>query len=439
MGIFDQTIWQYSQLLYPYNTIKERFILGDHLTLTLPLFAPLFYVWENVKILLVFQALWITLSTIAIYKIARIRNFSPFVSFGVSFVYSIFYGIQFGVYFDWHPIIFSVGFLAWLAYFFEAGKKKLFWFTLVVMLLTQENMGIGLACLGIIYFFQKRYRKQAIGFIIGGFLVSLISVSIVSSLSPVGYQYQPKISQDPLVILQQYYNTPDKQLVWLYSFSGFAFLPLLSPGSIGAVLLDLTQYFAAAGNFGHMLTPYLHHRAILAVFLALGTLDALRLLQKRKINPLYVTLIMMLVIIVLQYMFHFPLNKLSKKIYWQSESWMEDTRQLLTVVPKSASLAATHHIVPHLSHRKEIYLLWPRKKVKKDAQKACNQESCWWLDFAGKPKYLVVNLDQRQWITQLLESPENFRSAVENMEKAGKITVVKKINSAYLYKIHYEK
>lgn len=67
LGIFDQAIWQYGHFVIPFNTIKERFILGDHLTLTLPLFAPLFYIWDDVRILLITQAIWIAFSSVAIF------------------------------------------------------------------------------------------------------------------------------------------------------------------------------------------------------------------------------------------------------------------------------------------------------------------------------------------------------------------------------------
>lgn len=73
MGLYDQAVWQYANFQWPYNTIKDRFILGDHLTLTLPLLAPLFWLWDDVRMLLIFQAFWISFSALAIYKIARIR------------------------------------------------------------------------------------------------------------------------------------------------------------------------------------------------------------------------------------------------------------------------------------------------------------------------------------------------------------------------------
>lgn len=435
LGIYDQAIWKYSQLIYPYSTIKERFILGDHLTLTLPALSPLFYLWNDVRILLIFQALFISFSTLAIYKIARNRNFSPLSSFNLAFIYSLFYGIQFGVYFDFHPVIIGVGILAWLVYFFESKKKKLFIIFLVLLLLTQENMGIALSSLGFLYLFDKKFRKQAVFFIIGGFLAGIISTRIVSLMSPVGYEYSPAIEHNPVNLISRFFDTPDKRLVWFYSFSSFSFLPLLSPGAILAVSLDLAQYFLPSKQFGHMVTPFLHHRAILSIFLILGAMQTLAFLKSKKLNINYLSIILVVSLLLQQYIFHHPLNKLIKKEYWRNESWMSDNRELLKIVPQKASIASQQNLVPHLAHRKDIFLLWPRKHDFKD--KICEQKNCWWLDFAGKPEYMVVNLDERQWITQLLESPENFKSAVVNMEKDKKITKVKNINSAYLYKINY--
>src|SRR4030067_2211050 len=94
LGMFDQTIWQYAHFLSPINTIKEKFILGDHLNLILPFLAPLYWIWQDVKILLIFQAFFIAFSAIPLYLVARIRNFSPFVSLCLAFIYSFFYGIR---------------------------------------------------------------------------------------------------------------------------------------------------------------------------------------------------------------------------------------------------------------------------------------------------------------------------------------------------------
>lgn len=432
LGIFDQAIWQYSRFIYPFNTIKEKFILGDHFNLTLPLFAPFYWIWSDVRIILIVQAFWIVFSSIAIYKLSKLRKFSNFVSLGIAFIYSLFWGFQFAVYFDFHPIIIAVGLLAWMIYFFEAKKTKLFWVTLVSAILTQENVGIALASLGFIYLFKKEYRKQAVLFILFGLFISFAFTKIISLLSPTGYQYWPEVSLNPVYTAIKFFDSFDKRLVWLYSFSWFSFLPLFSPGTIIAIVLDLAQYFLPVKEFGHMVTPFLHHRAILNLFLILGTIDVLLFLKKRKINIEKLMILLIISSLAQQFVFHFPVNKLSKPIYWKSESWMKDNQSLFKQIPSDASIAASQNIVPHLSQRSQIYLIWPRKTSVKGI---CG--SCWWLEFSGKPKYMMVDLHSGQWVTQLLETNENFQAAVDNMKKAGRIKEVKKINDAYLYEVNY--
>jgi len=431
LGIFDQALFQYSNFLFPYNTIKERFILGDHLNLTLPLLSPLYWIVKDVKILLIFQAVFITISTIAIYKLSLLRKFSPFVSFCLSFIYSIFWGIQFAVFFDFHPIVIGVGLLSFLLYFLESKKWKLFWITLILMLLTQENMGLALAAVGFIYFFKKQYRKTAVIFIIGGVITGLISVKLIGLMSPVGYQYWPTFDLNPLNLFLRFFDNTDKQLVWLYSFSWFSFLPILSPPTILAVAFDLSQYFLPQKQFGHMVTPFLHERAILAPIIILGLFDVLSFLYKRKINITIVVILLVLSALLQQFIFHFPLNKLSKAEYIKSEQWMTDNNKLFNEIPNNASLATTQNLIPHLSQRNKIYLLYPRIKDMKECK------SCWWLEFSGKPAFMVLDLRPNQWATQLLESNKNFNLAVKNMENAKKITKVKNINNAFLYKINY--
>ncbi|OGH37221.1 MAG: hypothetical protein A2905_05955 [Candidatus Levybacteria bacterium RIFCSPLOWO2_01_FULL_36_10] len=434
LGLYDQAAWQYANFLYPFNTIKERFILGDHLTLTLPLLSVLYFAWSNVRMLLIFQAVFLALSSIPIYKLIRIRKFSPFAALNLSIVYSLFFGIQFAVFFDFHPVVIGVALLAWTAYFYESEKYKLFFTMLSLLILTQENMGIALAGLGFIYFFKREYRRDSIMFIALGLIISLIQVKAVGLFSPAGYEYFPKINFDPINLIQKYFDSTDKRMVWLYSFSWYSFLPLLSPGAVFAVTLDLSQYFLPAKAYNHMITPFFHHRAILSPLLLVATLDVLDFLKKKGLKPGYVTIFMLLFAFSLQFIYHFPLNKLSKPAYWKNEDWMNDTREILKLVPSEASVAAQQNLVPHLSHRKEIYLVWPRKIDL--VSNVCGQKTCWWLEFAGKPQYLVVDVHPGSWVTQLLETPENFKSALNNMQKAGKIKIYKNIGYAYIYKIN---
>lgn len=412
LGLYDQAVWQYSQFLWPYNTIKDRFILGDHLTLTLPLLAPLYWLWDDVRMLLIFQALWISFSTVAIYKLTLLRKFSPLTALIISFLYSMFYGVQYAIFFDFHPAVFGVGLAAWFLYFFEAGKKKFAAITLILLLLTQENMGLLLASFGIIY-------KRAF-FIFGGIAASLLASKIIALFSP--FQYWPQISGNPIEIARQFFDQPEKRQVWLYSLSWFSFLPLLSPGAMLATLIDLGQYFVTGPEFSRMWSPFMHHRITLAPILTLGTLEGLRYLGKR------IPVILLLVALLLQFYFHLPLNKLSKPAFWKQESWMTDNRKLIATIPKDAKVATQQNLVPHVSHRQYIYLVWPR-------QHDCEQKLCWWLDFDKNAQYLLIDLHPDQWLTQILETNEHFAEAVQNMEKTGKISLEQSAGDARLYRV----
>ena len=306
-------------------------------------------------------------------------------------------------------------------------------------------MGIALASLGLIYLFQKQYRKAALGFIFGGFLATLIAITLTRYFSPIGFEYTPQIDLQPANLISNFFNSQEKQQVWLYSFSWFSALPLLSPGAILAVTLDLSQYFVTGEAFARMWSPFMHHRAILAPFLLLGTLDAINIL-KRKFSrragsrfagkPEIIAIVMVSVALLLQYKFHFALNKLSKPIYYKSEQWMKDTGKLITSIPKDASIASTQNIVPHISHRNQIYLIYPREHEIEN--NPCGRKLCWWLDFPKEAEYIMVNLSEQQTLIQLLESPRNFREGVKNMEKVGKIRLEKQIGTAYLYKVNYD-
>lgn len=433
LGLYDQAVWKFGHFLGSYNTVKDRIIFGDHFVLTLPIFGILFYLWDNVRILLVFQAVVIATSAIPIFLIAKKRLSSEVSALCIAVIYGLFYGIQYGVYFDFHPIIIGVAILSWLAYFWEYDKKLLFWITFVVGLGTQENMGIAIAGLAALFFFRKKYWKTAIIVGILGLVYSFTSIKVAAIFSPIGYQYWPQFPTTISDMFVRLFDSEEKRQVWLYSYSTFSFLPLLSPGSVIAVLMDLSQYFITGPEFSRMWSPFMHHRAILAPFLVLGTIDVLTVLKKRKLPIAYIATFLLIVSLLLQYVYHFPLNKLTKAEYWKEESWMQDTKQLIAQVPRDVPIAAQQNLVPHVSHRNEIYLVWPREHDIDEMP--CGQRLCWWLDFDKKADYLVVDTREEQWLTQILETNDHWNSAIENMEKVGRIQLEKQVGGAKLFKI----
>lgn len=437
LGLYDQAVWKFGHLQGAYNTVKGRIIFGDHMVLTLPIFGLLYYLWDDVRLLLVMQAGAIVFSAIPIFLIAKRRLSSKIAALCIAVMYSLFYGIQYGVYFDFHPILIGVAILSWLAYFWESEKKTLFWITLVIALATQENMGIAIAGLAALFFFRKQHWKQAIVVGVIGIAYMLVSTKISALFSPVGYQYMPQLPTTIHEGFLRLFDSEEKRLVWLYSYSPYSFIPLLSPGSLIAVVIDLSQYFVTGPEFSRMWSPFMHHRAILAPFLILGMIDVLAFVKSKRIPITGIAIVLLTVSLGTQYYFHFPLNKLVKAEYWKEEAWMNDTRTMLSTIPGSYSIATQQNFVPQLSHRNEIYLIYPR--LHNITEAPCGQTLCWWLDFGGKPQYLVADTRPGQWLTQILESNENWNAALVNMERVGRIVLARQIGYMKMFRINYDK
>ena len=156
-------------------------------------------------------------------------------------------------------------------------------------------------------------------------------------------------------------------------------------------------------------------------------------LKKKHINIGIVALILLLSCFAQQYVFHFPLNKLTKSTFWREEQWMRDDESMIARIPPTASIATQQSLIPHLSHRESIYLVWPR--VHDIKSMPCGQLSCWWLDFGGHPQYLLIDLHPNEWLTQLLETNDHVAQALANMQKTGRIHLSQKIGDTALYTV----
>lgn len=181
----------------------------------------------------------------------------------------------------------------------------------------------------------------------------------------------------------------------------------------------------------------MHHRAMLAPLVTLGFLDVLTRLRSRKIPVERVVLLVFISAALQQYIFHFPLNKLVKREFWQTEQWMIDNREMIQTIPESYSLATQQSLAPHLTHRNELYLMYPREH--EFAPSPCGRKLCWWLDFNNRAEYLLIDLHENQWLTQLLETNEHVAEALDNMEKMGKLSLVRRIGNIRLYAVVSER
>src|SRR3989344_4713936 len=78
LGFFDQLLWQASQgSLNFVSTIGDINLVGDHFQPVLYLLAPLYWLWDDVRVLLVAQTVIVASATIPIYLLAKTKLVIP--------------------------------------------------------------------------------------------------------------------------------------------------------------------------------------------------------------------------------------------------------------------------------------------------------------------------------------------------------------------------
>ena len=439
LGIYDQVVWQYSRLKIPYSSIKEKIIFGDHFTPTLAFLAPLYWIWNNVRTLLIFQSFWVSISAFGFYLLAKHKKLPLLPIFAVLFSYLSFFGIQNAINFDFHEIMVGIGFLPWIFLFWEKedwGKTILL---SIFFLGSKENLALIIFGLGFLTLFKKNIKVGGLIIFLSCAYFVLVVNKIIPFFSPVGYEYQPSLPATPLGFIQSFFLPKEKTQTLIYSFFWFSFLPLFNPGALFLSLIDFSQYFLSGEKYSSMWGLYMHYRASVAPILAWGMINSFSSLKRKKINVNYLAVLAIIIPLLLDYQLHLPLNKLSKKYYWQRKEYMRDNQRMINYIKKTisedAGVVAQNNLVPHLTHRDNIFLLWIKEK-----ENDCEESKCWWLFWPERSDYLLVDLHQGQALTHLLvNSEKELKMAVSNMIELDVLTLRQKIGETYLFKINDEK
>src|SRR3989338_5574965 len=123
LGFFDQLLWQVSRgNLNFVSTIGNINILGDHFQPIIYFVAPLYWLWDDVRIILILQVLLVTAAAVPLFLLAKTKIKSGPTALAIAAAYLLFSGTQFTITNEFHqsafiPLLISLG-LWWM----ETGK-----------------------------------------------------------------------------------------------------------------------------------------------------------------------------------------------------------------------------------------------------------------------------------------------------------------------------
>ncbi len=401
LGIYDQKVWRYSQFLPPYNSILGMNNFADHFEPILAVVALLYRIWNNVVMLLIFEAVIVALGFIPVFLIAKKYLKSNLSALFISYGYLLSMGILQAVHYPAHPGTWLPTFYAFAIYFVIEKKYYLYFLCLILALMSKESAFIHVAFIGLFVLIQ--FKDRLVGWLT--ILLSVISYilifKVVFFIANGGQAYAhgifSNISNDPVQFLKFIILHPVEAIKIAFSPSIKAQTLFLTLGSAGflsiftPVFLLLVLPFLVERlltNHPGMITMSFHYSApIMAIVFISAIFFLCRLVQKghQKIVPVLSVFLFLCSVSLMMVSSSYisPLYALAKSQNYSFGDREKEALDIIKKVPNNASVISEDAFVTHLSHRQEIGLFGNNQTEKYEyiLLAKTDEYSCWPAQF----------------------------------------------------------
>ena len=412
LALYDQAVWHYSRLEGPRTTVLLRLpnVLGDHFDPILALLAPLYWVWSDVGMLLLAQAVLVAAAAVPVflYCLPRVGRRA---AYALAAAYLLFWGVHSAVGFDFHNIAFAPLLIAGLVLTADRGRWPVFFLLLVPLLAVKEDLSVFVAFTGIYLLARRHYRQGlatlAIGIAWYGLVTRVLMPWAAGGAEYVHWSYDAlgtglgdallNMARDPLLPFEVFFGEGGARklatiALLLVPFLG---LVLLSPLAILTVPLLAERMLSSNPN---LWGTRFHYSLMIAPIVVMGASDGLRNLGRlARFEPRRVAAAAAALVVVLNLAASAALSPFggffSASFYTRSAAERAGY-DAMALIPPGASVAALNIFTPHLSHRDDLYALGRGRLL--------------------EPDYILVELSQRA--RPFYSSPlafRNVRAAVE--------------------------
>jgi uncharacterized membrane protein len=392
---FDQMIWNASRGSRPYSTLTEQSFVQGHFSPGLVLYAPLFWLWSDIRLLFVAQSICVGVAPFLIYW--YFRKEAPWLGLAV-FVASLTHPSLHHVNLvEFRRVTTAIPAVSFALYHLFRRRYRWMLVGLAVALLYKENMAFLVIAVGLYVTLAQRSPKVGLPIAAVGLLwLALVPFVVVPAMGAsyrVARKYFSYIGRSPAEMVSnlvrdptlplQYMLRPDRLSALLSLFWPMAFLFLLAP-EIAAFTLPLFGYLLASKSDGMGQLEAWYPSVILPVLYWAVATGVRRLGGRWRVIALSTLLVCGLAGWIL------------RSEVWPGRRFNADVlavtdrqRQMAAVlreIPAESVVAAQDHLVPHLSHREQIYLFpWEPRDVPPDYA----------------PDYVVLDREMGTWPVEL--------------------------------------
>ena len=260
LAIYDQIVWNTAHGRPFASTLIQHAdtMLGDHFAPAVALFAPIYWVWPDARVLLLGQTLALALAALPLYAFAR-RRLGTAAALGVVAAYLLHPALHFVNLYQFHeiallPLPLTLALLA-----VERGSRQLFWGATAIALTVKEEVALVVVGLGLLWWLRRRDWRAGITTAALGVAVGLLTMGVIlPTFNTVddGYYYVRRyayLGNSPQEIALTALTSPDLVLTTLTSPERLRFLAQLIAPLALAPLLGWEYVVAASPVFGYLL------------------------------------------------------------------------------------------------------------------------------------------------------------------------------------------
>jgi uncharacterized membrane protein len=358
---FDRAIWKVSQFQAPivrHFVLGEINILGDHFHPTIFLMSPLYWFSSSQSVVLLGMVLAYSLSAVVLMKIGYKLVANRIITNILLISYFLYIGTQNAFLYGFHELNLMPLFFSLVFYALVFNKKKLFWLSIFLLLLTKETMAPVVIGIGMFIFFWYPKKRKTAGFLILiSILYFLIVTKVVIPFFSGRFIYQ-QISHPNSIseAISQFFNPIEKSEVIFKTFASFGFLPIINLFFLPIILQDFLIRFLFSPNWVTQYTINYHYNIVLAPMMFLSSIFLASKIQKNIIGKIVICLS---AILSLYFSFIFfkqsPLRLVFNPAFYKQTKKTADIRNFVKKVPKKGKIMSPNNLAYYFSHQ-DVYL-----------------------------------------------------------------------------------
>lgn len=427
LGLYNRHMWGLVRLDFSANPLKGFNLLGDHAHFILFLLAPVYALFQSPATLLVVQVLCISLSGWPIYLIARKYFKNRTIAALWLIPYFMYFGFWSALAYPFHVAAVSVLPLSWALYFMLEKNYRYLVPTVILMVLTKEEMPLVAIMMGLyIIVIQRKYWLGAIMAGLSGLYFIFVLKFWLPSVSGIRYYYADTsislktVLTKPLDIITAFISPREKLdniISMLLSFAGLSLVGieifiLLMPIWMGRFLSTQYWRWTSEQHYSANQGPILAVAAIIGAYRLLSWVNHKNKMNRKQQQIFFAAIVGLCIFSSLFVWKNLDLRTSNiRKVLLQSSPAAEaSARKALALIPHTASVGIGSSF-SQATGRREVYNL-P-------------------LDLnSKKPDYLILSTSLSSWG---FSGDQDMLEYIKKAKSDGYITVVEE-NGVFLLK-----